>query len=159
MRTKQRLFVLLALLALPFGWLAWPAAVQPKEDTPGAADAVTIAVNKANIEFRVNKDEAAIYEYGGDLAKPYFWPLNASNNKHVTRDWPMLQGTAARLDRSSAPEIGLVHIRRCHSRGHGVEAQSPRRRRRRFLVGDAQRRPDRLHSDQRQPQRSKSRQR
>src|SRR5262249_18090292 len=31
-----------------------------------------------------------IYEFGRDGTKPYFWPLEASNNRQVTRSWPML---------------------------------------------------------------------
>jgi hypothetical protein len=50
---------------------------------------VTIWVNRANIEFRVYKNEAAIYEFGSDLAKPYFWPLETSSSKQITRSWPM----------------------------------------------------------------------
>lgn len=41
------------------------------------------------IGFLVGSDEAAIYRFGGDLAKPIIWPLKAPNNKEVTRAWPM----------------------------------------------------------------------
>src|SRR5690242_18094180 len=51
---------------------------------------VTLWVNRANIEFRVYKNEAAIYEFGPRLAKPYFWPLETSSSRQVTRSWPML---------------------------------------------------------------------
>ncbi|HWG45394.1 MAG TPA: PmoA family protein [Gemmataceae bacterium] len=91
MRMKRRLFVFSALLGLPLGWLAWPTEAQPKEETPVPAAPVSIVSKKGSIEFLAGKTPAAIYEKGGDLAKPYFWPLNTANNKHVTRDWPMLK--------------------------------------------------------------------
>src|SRR5690348_6861574 len=91
MRMKRRLLVLSALLGLPLGWLAWPAEAQPKAEPAVSANSAAIAVNKANIVFLANKNPAGIYEKGESLAKPYFWPLTTSTNKHVTRDWPMLK--------------------------------------------------------------------
>ncbi|MHB1424736.1 MAG: DUF6807 domain-containing protein [Gemmataceae bacterium] len=41
------------------------------------------------IVFSAGKDEAAIYRFGGDLAKPILWPLKAPNHKEITRAWPM----------------------------------------------------------------------
>lgn len=84
MRAKRTLpAALLAALVLP-------AAAAGQKEAPFPAD-VTIWVNRANIEFRVYKNEAAIYEFGRELAKPYIWPLEASNNEQVTRSWPMLK--------------------------------------------------------------------
>ena len=80
---KQRRLALVVSLAL--GWLAWATAA---EDTTAPASA-TLKVHKNKIEFFTDKNEAAIYEYGPELAKPYFWPLLASNGKPVTRSWPM----------------------------------------------------------------------
>jgi hypothetical protein len=92
MKRRLSLVLLTMLLALPSAWLTWPAAaqnqVQNQESLVPAN--VTIWVNRANVEFRVYKNEAAIYEFGRTLQKPYFWPLECSNNKQVTRSWPML---------------------------------------------------------------------
>ncbi len=88
MRIKQTLFPL-AALGLALGVMALPGAAQQREEALFPAD-VTIWVNRANIEFRVYKNEAAIYDFGRDHAKPYFWPLEASNSREVTRSWPML---------------------------------------------------------------------
>ncbi len=57
------------------------------------------------VEFRVGKDLVTVYQYAGEvqvekgdgkkpLAKPFFYPLNASNGVPVTRGWPMVRGTA-----------------------------------------------------------------
>jgi hypothetical protein len=88
MRTKRSLFLPAALLALCAGPTTTPAAAQEREERLFPAD-VTIWVNRANIEFRVYKNEAAIYEFGNELAKPYFWPLETSSSRQVTRSWPM----------------------------------------------------------------------
>jgi hypothetical protein len=87
MPTKQCLPLSAALLTLCAVWPAPPVAAQPGESLVPAN--VTIWVNRANIEFRVYKNEASIYEFGRDLAKPYFWPLETSSSKQVTRNWPM----------------------------------------------------------------------
>jgi hypothetical protein len=51
---------------------------------------VTIEVRKDQaIDFRVGKELVTTYHIGPDLAKPYFWPLNAPNGVAVTRAWPM----------------------------------------------------------------------
>jgi len=42
-----------------------------------------------HIVFRAGAEEAAVYRFGDDLAKPILWPLKAPNNKEITRDWPM----------------------------------------------------------------------
>jgi len=88
MKRTLSLLLLAALLSSASAWLTWPAAAQEKESLVPAN--VTIWVNRANIEFRVYKNEAAIYEFGRDLQKPYFWPLESSSSKQVTRSWPML---------------------------------------------------------------------
>jgi hypothetical protein len=51
----------------------------------------TISVNQASLAFRVSKKDAAIYEFGPNLFKPYFWPLEASNGRRITRAWPMIK--------------------------------------------------------------------
>jgi hypothetical protein len=89
MQTKQRRFILSALLSVSFGWLAWSAGAQPKAEPPVSPAPVNIVGKKGSLEFQVGKTTAAIYEYGPEATKPYFWPLNTPSNKHVTRDWPM----------------------------------------------------------------------
>lgn len=88
---RTRLSLILAALFLACGalWLAPPSAAQSDKSLVPAN--VTLWVNRANIEFRVYKNEAAIYEFGGELAKPYFWPLETSSSRQVTRSWPMLK--------------------------------------------------------------------
>jgi Methane oxygenase PmoA len=90
MRSKRTLFRLAAVAGLSLGLLSPPAAAQDKNESLVPAN-VTISVNPANMEFRVYKNEAAIYEFGQYLFKPYFWPLEASNSKQVTRSWPMIK--------------------------------------------------------------------
>jgi hypothetical protein len=86
MTREQRLALLLPAVILS---AALPARAQRLTEPLFPAD-VDMWVNRANIEFRVFKNQAAIYEFGGRLAKPYFWPLQAPNHKQVTRSWPML---------------------------------------------------------------------
>src|SRR5262249_18587078 len=59
-----------------------PAADETK---PG----VTVEVAKDHIDFRAGKELVARYVTGPDVAKPYFWPLNAPGGLAVTRGWPM----------------------------------------------------------------------
>src|SRR5262249_8140144 len=85
MRMKRSLLLPTALLGL---CAVCPASCAVAQESLVPAN-VTIWVNRANIEFRVYKNEAAIYEFGSDLAKPYFWPLETSSSKQITRSWPM----------------------------------------------------------------------
>jgi hypothetical protein len=89
-KPKPCLFLAAAVAGLLLAGLALPTATQERVEPLFPAD-VDLWVNRANIEFRVYKNEAAIYEFGPDLAKPYFWPLESSSNKNVTRSWPMLR--------------------------------------------------------------------
>jgi len=55
-----------------------------------AAGPVEVVIpSKDRIDFRVGNDLVTSYHVGTDLAKPYFWPLNAPNGVAVTRAWPM----------------------------------------------------------------------
>jgi hypothetical protein len=52
--------------------------------------AVTIEVKKGEeIAFRIGKELVSRYHIAPTVAKPYFWPLNASGDVPVTRSWPM----------------------------------------------------------------------
>jgi hypothetical protein len=66
------------------GLLSAPAA--PAPDGPG----VRIQKSKDGLDFFVGTHEATRYHFGDKVAKPYFWPLTASNGAEVTRAWPML---------------------------------------------------------------------
>jgi hypothetical protein len=72
-----------ATLATLGTWTFYAAAEAPPAN-------VTIEVRKDQaIDFRVGKELVTTYHIGPDLAKPYFWPLNAPNGVAVTRAWPM----------------------------------------------------------------------
>lgn len=45
------------------------------------------------VVFRAGSQDAAVYRFGRDLAKPILWPLRAPNNKEITRAWPMNPAT------------------------------------------------------------------
>src|SRR5687767_1359457 len=58
----------------------------------GAEPTVTIKVDSRRAEFFLNDELVARYHFGPDVAKPYFWPLNAPGGVPVTRGWPMEKG-------------------------------------------------------------------
>jgi hypothetical protein len=78
-----RLYLSLGVLASA---AALPAAPAP-EDARGPVAIDT--EGKGHIDFRAGKELVARYNIGPDLAKPYFWPLNAPGGVPVTRAWPM----------------------------------------------------------------------
>ncbi len=84
MRTGSRLLLPATLLALLALCLTTTAAQEGnKSFVP------TKATISQHFIFGVGGETAAVYRFGGDLAKPIFWPLKAPNNKEITRDWPM----------------------------------------------------------------------
>lgn len=59
----------------------------------GAAEpAATIKVEKGKADFFLGEELVATYHFGPDVAKPYFWPVNAPGQIAVTRGWPMAKG-------------------------------------------------------------------
>jgi len=74
-------------LCLPLAAAVCAAGLLPVR----AADptGVTIDTKKGALEFRVGKEVVTRYHVGASVAKPYFWPLTASNGAAVTRAWPM----------------------------------------------------------------------
>ncbi len=50
---------------------------------------VNIETAKDHIDFRIGSALVTRYHVGTDVAKPYFWPLNAPDGVPVTRAWPM----------------------------------------------------------------------
>ncbi|HKI34579.1 MAG TPA: PmoA family protein [Gemmataceae bacterium] len=81
----MRLRLCLSLAALAGAACLFPAPAAPAPDGPG----VVIKGSKDVLEFRVGKEMVTRYHVGESLAKPYFWPLTASNGAAVTRAWPM----------------------------------------------------------------------
>jgi hypothetical protein len=77
----RMIFLALALPALTVGLVR----SAPADDPP----AVTIDTSKSQIVFRIGKDLVTTYHIGPDVAKPYFWPLNAPGGVPLTRAWPM----------------------------------------------------------------------
>lgn len=53
---------------------------------------IGVKVNNGVIEFTDGSKVAGKYHYGKDVAKPYFYPLNAPPEVTVTRGWPMVKG-------------------------------------------------------------------
>ena len=110
------------LLLLRGRFFFYRATAQEKNDL------VPAKATRGGDRFRAAHEEAAVYRFGGDLAKPILWPLKAPNNKEVTRDWPT-PGSAAKWavgGRPPALKIGLVHLRRCHPGGNGRSSTSVR---------------------------------
>jgi Methane oxygenase PmoA len=62
---------------------AW--GVAPPLDAAG----VNVKATKDHIDFLVGTDLVTTYRIGPDVAKPYFWPLNAPGGVPVTRAWPI----------------------------------------------------------------------
>ena len=83
---KEKL-CLTALLAALGGWLLFPAY-----PVAGQGAGVSIRVDKTTAEFRVGSELVGRYHFGPEVAKPYFWPLNAPGGATVTRGWPMVKG-------------------------------------------------------------------
>ncbi len=85
MRTGTRLLLPAVLLAFCVICATTTAAEDEKKSfVPAKA-----TIDNNQIVFRSGAEEAAVYRFGGDLAKPILWPLKAPNNKDITRDWPM----------------------------------------------------------------------
>src|SRR5215471_16146107 len=66
-------------------------------DSPLLADdakspGVTVETKDNSIDFLIGKELVARYHTGTDVAKPYFWPLNAPGGVTITRAWPMVRG-------------------------------------------------------------------
>lgn len=84
MRTASRLLLAVAIPALCAICLTTTQAQEDKKSFVPAKASLSSAIT-----FRSGADEAAVYRFGDDLAKPILWPLKAPNNKEITRDWPL----------------------------------------------------------------------
>ncbi len=81
---KTKAFLVLGVCAVAL------AALQPlAADEPGK---VEIKEAGDHLDFLVNGQFAARYHTGANVAKPYFWPVNAPGGVPVTRAWPMEKG-------------------------------------------------------------------
>jgi hypothetical protein len=98
MTTKQGLGLGLLLAGLGAAVTTLPPAGARAE---GARPSVAITAGKDAIEFRLGDRLVGRYVIGPDVAKPYFWPLNAPNGQPITRGWPMAE---------AAPEDEKDHI-------------------------------------------------
>src|SRR3954447_23839007 len=80
--------------------------------TASAADPapVKVKVSEAVIEFTAGDDLVTRYHKGPDVAKPYFWPLNAPGRVPVTRGWPMQKG----LPKESTDHVHQKSAWFCH---------------------------------------------
>jgi hypothetical protein len=55
---------------------------------------VTVKKVPGGLEFATDDGVITRYHVGEEVAKPYFWPLNAPGGVPVTRGWPMQTGLA-----------------------------------------------------------------
>src|SRR5262245_43763924 len=53
---------------------------------------VKVKASESTLEFTIGDELVARYHKGPDVAKPYFWPLNAPGEIPITRGWPMQPG-------------------------------------------------------------------
>ena len=84
MRTVSRLLLPAALPALCALCLTTTAAQEEKQSFVPAKASLN-----GTIGFLAGEEEAAIYRFGGNLAKPILWPLKAANHNDITRAWPL----------------------------------------------------------------------
>jgi hypothetical protein len=68
---------------------AVPALLRAEEGEP-----VTPKFAQGHFDLLIGKDLVARFHTGKDVAKPYFWPLNAPSGIPVTRAWPMEKAKA-----------------------------------------------------------------
>ncbi len=101
MKPKSCLAVLAIAASALLGVAPWP-----RERAQAQPAGVTITVDKTHADFRIGSDLVARYHFGPEVAKPYFWPLNAPGRVTVTRGWPMVpkeeNGTTDHVHQKSA---------------------------------------------------------
>jgi hypothetical protein len=95
----KRLLSLLACLSAVPALAADPA--------PGK---VKVKITETAFDFTIGDELVARYHKGPDVAKPYFWPLNAPGGVPVTRGWPMQKG----LPRESTDHVHQKSAWFCH---------------------------------------------
>jgi hypothetical protein len=92
---------MIRILALPLFLIA---------AAPTRADEVTITQEKDTLEFKIGKALVAKYHVGDNVAKPYFYPMNAPGDICVTRGWPMVKG----LPKESTDHVHQKSAWFCH---------------------------------------------
>jgi methane monooxygenase PmoA-like len=97
MLPKPRVFALALFVAIAAAVACLPVVAQPRPAPPGPT-AVYIEAARNQIDFKFGKALAGRYVLGPNVAKPYFWPLNAPNGEPITRAWPMVKEGAAQTD-------------------------------------------------------------
>ncbi len=70
-----------------FGLVLAAAVVWPMPLS--SAEKVSIQVADGHLDFRIGTALVSRYHIAPDVAKPYFWPVNAPNEVPLTRAWPM----------------------------------------------------------------------
>jgi hypothetical protein len=68
--------------------VTWPAVPGEGREDPAPAVGIEVVKDEA-IVFRAGKELVTRYHIAPTVAKPYFWPLIASNGVPLTRAWPM----------------------------------------------------------------------
>jgi methane monooxygenase PmoA-like len=68
------------------------AALLPLAPVAAGPVPVTVTRTETTVDFKVGDELVTRYHVGPDVAKPYFWPLNAPGGVPVTRGWPMQKG-------------------------------------------------------------------
>jgi len=72
--------------------LAFAALLLAPLFSVAAEPPLTINADSKQADFLMNGELVARYHFGPDVAKPYFWPLNAPGQVAATRGWPMEKG-------------------------------------------------------------------
>jgi hypothetical protein len=97
MLPKPRILALALLVAAGAAAASLPVAAQRPPARPGPA-AVNIEAARNQIDFKIGKALAGSYVIGPNVAKPYFWPLNAPNGEPITRGWPLVNEPGSQTD-------------------------------------------------------------
>jgi Methane oxygenase PmoA len=71
---------------------------------------VQVKLTDTTFDFMVGDELVARYHKGPEVAKPYFWPLNAPGGVPVTRGWPMQKG----LPKETADHVHQKSAWFCH---------------------------------------------
>lgn len=83
------------------------AAAARAEDA--ARRQVAVRVSPDHVDFRAGDELVARYHTGADLAKPYFWPVNAPGEVPLTRAWPMQQAAGTSRDHPHQKSAWFCH--------------------------------------------------
>jgi Family of unknown function (DUF6807) len=83
---------------------------QSSPTAPASDDAApSIKAAKDHMDFLIGKDLVTRYYTGEEIAKPYFWPLNAPGGVPLTRAWPMDQDAKETTDHVHQKSAWFCH--------------------------------------------------